>query len=296
VKAPGFDYVRAEDLDHARALLAEYGDDARILAGGQSLVPLLNMRLASPAVLIDINRIAGLETIEQGPEGLSIGALVRHSQVMRSDRIRAQAPLLGQAIPHVAHDGVRNRGTFGGSLALADPAAELPACALALDASLSLSSNAGGERRVRARDFFLGLYQTALRPDEMLTRVALPVARPDQRFAFQEVARRHGDYAILGLAATASLKERVVGDAVLCFFATGDRPMLAEAAADCLNGQLAARVDCAEAIEAIGQDVEFTGDPQSSAELRRHLSGVLLKRAVGQLLGGLPSPAGGRLS
>ncbi len=296
MKAPGFDYVRAEDLDHARALLAEYGDDARILAGGQSLVPLLNMRLASPAVLIDVNRIAGLETIEQGPEGLSIGALVRHSELMRSDRIGAHAPLLGQAIPHVAHGGVRNRGTFGGSLALADPAAELPACVLALDASLCLTSATGGERRVRARDFFLGLYQTAIRPDEILTRVAVPVARPDQRFAFQEVARRHGDYAIVGLAAIASVKEGVVEDAALCFFATGDRPMLAEAAADLLKGQPAGRIDCAAAIEAIGQDVEFTGDPQSSAELRRHLSGVLLKRAVRQSLGALPSPADGRLS
>ena len=296
MKAPGFDYVRAEDLDHARALLAEYGEDARILAGGQSLVPLLNMRLASPAVLIDINRIAGLETIEREPDSLSIGALVRHSEVMRSDRIEAHTPLLGHAIPHVAHQGVRNRGTLGGSLALADPAAELPACALALDASLSLTSKAGGERRVRARDFFLGLYQTAIRPDEILTRVAVPVARPDQRFAFQEVARRHGDYAIIGLAAIASVKEGVVEDAVLCFFGTGHRPMLAEAAADRLNGQLVARIDYADAIEAIGQDVEFTGDPQSSAELRRHLSGVLLKRAVRQFLGSRPSPTDSRLS
>jgi len=292
MKPPAIDYVRADSLDHAQALLAEHADDARILAGGQSLMPLLNMRLASPKVLVDINRIAGLDTIAADGGHLTIGTLARHSDVLRSDRVAERAPLIRLGLRHVAHTGVRNRGTFGGSLALADPAAELPACALTLDAEMVLSSRAGGERTVPARDFFQGLYQTAIRPDEILTQIRVPAARPEQLFAFGEVARRHGDYAILGIAAAASVRDGVLADTALCFFGTGERPARAFAAAERLNGQPISDIDAADAIDAVTEDVTFTGDPQASAELRRHLAGVLLRRALDEIVGGIDSPAG----
>lgn len=290
MKPAAFDYVRAVDLAHAQAVLATHAEDARILAGGQSLVPLLNMRLAAPKVIVDINRVPGLAAIETTAGAVSIGALARHADVQSSPVAAAHAPLLSLALAHVAHAGVRNRGTMGGSLALADPAAELPACALALGAQLVLSSSVGGERTVTAEKFFRGLYETALRPEEMLLRAVFPAARPGQRFALQEVARRQGDYAILGLAAAATVRDGILSDTVLCFFGTGDRPTLAPTAAACLDGRPLQRIDAADAIAAVATDVEFTGDPQSSAALRRHLSGVLIERALAQMAS---SPDGG---
>lgn len=266
MKAPAFRYARPESLDEAIALLAEYGSDARVLAGGQSLMPMLNLRLLQPSVLVDINRIPGLEAIKVKNESLQIGALARHAAVLHSREVAQAAPLLALALPHVAHLAVRNRGTHGGSCALADPSAEIPACALALDATFVLRA-AGGERRVPAPDFFRGLYETALGPDEVLVRVEYPRAQAGWRYGFDEVARRHGDFAIAGLAAAARLEGSVLREARLAFFGIADRPVLLRAAS---REEARARIE----------EVEVAGTSVYPAAYRRRLMGVLLERVL----------------
>jgi aerobic carbon-monoxide dehydrogenase medium subunit len=271
LKAPSFAYLRPGTLAEALAALAEHGDEARILAGGQSLVPALNMRLSEPRLLIDINRIAALGGIEERDRRLRIGALARHAEVGSSPLVARLAPLLHQAIPHIAHPAIRNRGTFGGSLAHADPAAELPACAVALDAVLVLASRRG-ERRVAARDFFHGLYATALAPDEIITAIEIP-PEAGGRSIFLELARRRGDYALAGLAALAR-----PADLRLVFFGLGDRPVEAMAAAAALRREGAAGL--AAAVTALAQDVDPAGDLQADSATKLHLARVLLGRAV----------------
>jgi aerobic carbon-monoxide dehydrogenase medium subunit len=275
VKAPRLGYLRAHALDAAFAALESHGGDAKILAGGQSLMPALNMRLLEPQLLIDINAIAGLDVIEERDGCLRIGALARQSDVGRSHTVARLAPLIHQAIPHIAHAAIRNRGTFGGSLAHADPAAELPACVVALDAVLHLTSRRGA-RQVAASAFFRGLYETALASDEILTAIEIPAARADARFAFVELARRRGDYAMVGLAARAE-----AGDLPrLVFFGVGVRPVEGEAAARALgNGGLRA------AQEALAEDLDPPADLQGDVATKRHLARVLLARAVGALGG-----------
>jgi len=202
LKAPSFAYAKAKSLTQVYELLERPG--ARILAGGQSLIPSLNMRLASPELLVDITGLRELATIERRNGSLRIGALATHAMLERSREVAEQVPLLAQAVVHVAHPAIRNRGTLGGSLALADPAAEYPAVALALDATIVLRSRKG-ERRVRARDFFKALFETDLRPDELLAGAEFP---PAERSVFAELARRHGDYAIIGLAGIADGAEK----------------------------------------------------------------------------------------
>src|SRR5262245_53339069 len=199
VKPARFSYVRAERLEQALRLMAEHGDEARILAGGQSLMPTLNMRLSQPKVLIDINRVDALKGIHYGDGTVRVGALARHVEVMNSPIVAQYLPLIAEAMPHVAHVAVRNRGTFGGSVALADPAAELPACILALEASLVVAS-VRGRRTIAADDFFLGLYETARAPDEILLAVLIPEQKRDDVSVFMELSRRHGDFALAGLA------------------------------------------------------------------------------------------------
>jgi carbon-monoxide dehydrogenase medium subunit len=199
VKAPRFNYVRAESVEHVLGLLAEHGEEARILAGGQSLMPTLNMRLSQPKLLIDINRLAALEGISLRGDNVRIGALARHVAVANSPIVAEHLPLIAEAMPHVAHVAVRNRGTFGGSIALADPAAELPACALALGATFVVKS-AKGRREIAAADYFRGLYETARRPDELFVEALVPVKRPGHVPVFMELARRHGDFALAGVA------------------------------------------------------------------------------------------------
>ena len=200
MKAAPFAYAKPSSIAQALELLERHGDSARVLAGGQSLIPSLNMRLSGPSLLVDIGGLAELRTIAVKGASLSIGALVTHAALERSAEVARHAPLLAQAVPHVAHPAIRNRGTIGGSLALADPAAEYPACALALDAQLVLRGTKG-ERRVRAQDFFKGLFETDLRPGEIVAALEIPLARPGDKSVFLELARRHGDYAIVGLAA-----------------------------------------------------------------------------------------------
>jgi carbon-monoxide dehydrogenase medium subunit len=248
MKAPAFDYIRVATVAEACAALARHGQDARLIAGGQSLLPAMNLRLASTGVLIDIGRISGLDGIAVNDGVLRIGALVRHEAALRDPVVARHMPLLTEALRHVAHPAIRARGTIGGNLAHADPASELPACILALDAVMEATSPRG-TRRIAATDFFIGLFQTALEPDEMLTAVDIPLSAG--RFFFQEIARRSGDYAIVGLAAVGSR---------MAFFSVGDRPVLRHAGA--------------------ALDLDPPGDLQATGATRLYLAGVLRDRAL----------------
>jgi carbon-monoxide dehydrogenase medium subunit len=282
MKPAPFEYFAPETVEEAVALLARYGDDARPLAGGQSLIPVLNFRLARPAVLIDLNRIASLTGVQATEGGLRIGAMTRQREAERSALIARAAPLLAEALPHVAHPQIRSRGTLGGSLAHADPAAELPAVALALDANLRLKS-ARGERRLEARDFFTGLFSTALAADELLVEFELPPLPDGTSVAFEEIARRHGDYALLGIAAVVTLDAAgVCNRARLAYINAGPGPQRAPSAEKILVGRrLDARAidECADAALA---DLRPSADVHASIAYRRQLTGVLTKRALGR--------------
>jgi carbon-monoxide dehydrogenase medium subunit len=284
MKPAPFDYHRPASLEATFDLLAHYGDDGRILAGGQSLVPALNMRLATPRALIDINRLPGLDAIRPGPGGLVIGALARHQAVERSPLVAAHAPLVAAAMPHVGHEAIRTRGTFGGSLALADPAAELPACAVALDAIIH-TARRQGRRAIAAADFFRGVYTTALEPGELVAEVLIPSRPAGWRSAFVELARRQGDFALAGLAACAQLAGRTIREIRLVYFGVGLTPVRARRAeAAVLDGRPtdAATLTAAEA--ALDGDLDPPGDLHGSSALRRHLARVLLRRAITQLM------------
>jgi len=264
MKAPRFAYARPASVAEALALLDRHKDDARVLAGGQSLVPMLNFRVAAPKVLVDINRIAALSGVKVTKSHARIGALTRHVELERSPEIAKHLPLVAAAMPHIAHPAIRNRGTFGGSCALADPAAELPACALALEATFVVAGKKG-ERRVAARDFFKGLYATALKPGELLVAAEFPLPRPGDRSAFGELARRHGDYAMVGVAAHGSAKGLRAA-----FFGVGDRPEIIEA--DTVGGVLSK-------VETLAP----RSDLHASAETRLHLAKVLAGRVLKNL-------------
>jgi carbon-monoxide dehydrogenase medium subunit len=283
MKAAAFSYARASSVGNALELLARHGDKAKVLSGGQSLMPAMNLRLISPELLIDIGGIAELGGITLTGDVLRIGALTRHVDLARSPEIAAYAPLLSEAIGHVAHPAIRNRGTLGGSLAHADPASELPACMLALDATI-IVSGPDGERRIAARDFFTGIYETALSAQELLIAVELPVARKSATHFFCEFARRHGDYAIVGLAAQAMVKDGGFADLRLAFFAVGDRPVLARAAAKLIDVAVTSAA-LSDASKALGEELDPQEDQQASAAMRRHLAKVLLARGVSALLG-----------
>src|SRR5580700_6573397 len=229
MKAAAFAYARAKSVDDALQLLAAHGDRAKVLSGGQSLMPAMNLRLISPELIVDIGGISELLGIVVQGDILRIGALTRHVDIQRSPEIAAYAPLLAEAIAHVAHPAIRNRGTLGGSLAHADPASELPACMLALDATIVVRSESG-ERRIAAVEFFRGIYETALSANELLVAIELPIGQMNSVHFFHEFARRHGDYAIAGLASLAIVEGRLFKDLRLAFFAVADRPVLAKAA------------------------------------------------------------------
>jgi carbon-monoxide dehydrogenase medium subunit len=283
MKASAFAYARATSVANALELLAVHGDGAKVLSGGQSLMPAMNLRLISPELIVDIGGIAELRGIAVNGNVLTIGALTRHVDLLRSPDIAAHAPLLSEAIAHVAHPAIRNRGTIGGSLAHADPASELPACMLALNATI-IVRGPGRERRIAAEDFFTGIYQTDLSAQELLISVELPVERKNAAHFFHEFARRHGDYAIVGLAAQAILEGDVLADLRLAFFAVGDRPVLAKAAAR-LTGVAVTPVLLSEASTALGEELDAQEDQQASASMRRHLAKVLMARCVSTLLG-----------
>ncbi|APZ53599.1 FAD binding domain-containing protein [Salipiger abyssi] len=278
-----FEYTRVSSLEQAVTLLHRE-EEPRIIAGGQSLMPILAMRLAAPSRLIDIGALSALRGIERRGEVLRIGALVRHAEVMASAEVAEAVPLLARAITHVAHPAVRNRGTFGGSVCLADPAAELPAVCTALGATFEVFGR-DGLRTIPAREFFLDIYETALAPDEILVAAQLPVACPKERFGFEEIARRHGDFAIVGLAVRARIEDAAFADLDLCFFGASPRPVLARNAARALIGrEFTAEAELA-AIAALAEDLDPQEDAQADAAMRLHLAGVLLKRRLAEVAG-----------
>ena len=282
MKASAFAYARATDVVNALELLATHGDKAKLLSGGQSLMPAMNLRLISPELVVDISEIAELQGIAVDGRVLAVGALTRHVDLLRSPDIAAHAPLLAQAVTHVAHPAIRNRGTIGGSLAHADPAAELPACMLALNATI-IVRGPGGERRIAARDFFTGIYGTALTPQELLVSVEVPLAPKNSAHFFREFARRHGDYAIVGLAAQATVEAGAFADLRLAFFAVGDRPVLAKAATMLVGVEVTPAL-LSKALTALGEELDPQDDQQASAAMRRHLAKALLARGVSALL------------
>src|SRR3954469_24890177 len=291
MKASAFAYARAASVEHALELLIAHGEAAKVLSGGQSLMPAMNLRLISPELIIDIGELTELRGIAVTEKTLRIGALTRHVDLARSPDVAAHAPLLAEAIAHVAHPPIRNRGTLGGSLAHADPASELPACMLALNATIIVRGQAG-ERRIAAQDFFTGIYETALSPEELLVAVELPAKPKNSAHFFYEFARRHGDYAILGLAAQAIVEGDGLADLRLAFFALGDRPVLASAASKLVGVALTPAV-VAHACGALSEELDPHDDQQASASMRRHLAKVLLVRCVAALLGRPGLDAGG---
>ena len=282
MKAPPFAYARARSLAEVFDLLARHGDGAKLLAGGQSLIATLNMRLSAPQLLIDISRLTELSGVQVRDGTVRIGALTTHAEIERSPEIRKHLPLLAQAAPHIAHAAIRNVGTFGGSIALADPAAEWPACCVALDAQFVMAGRAG-TRRVAARDFFEGLYTTALRPDEVLTQVEIAASGPQYRSAFVELAQRRGDYAIVGLAAVAKSARGVLSDLRLAFLGVGSVPVLARGAMAVMEGKRAATEAIAAATQALSRDLDPGPDLYSSAATKMHLARALTGRALAAL-------------
>lgn len=282
MKAAAFAYARATSVMNALELLAVHGDKAKVLSGGQSLMPAMNLRLISPDIVIDICELAELRGIVVKGNVLIIGALTRHVDLQRSAEVAACLPLLRDAIAHVAHPAIRNRGTIGGSLAHADPASELPACMVVLDATIVVRGP-DGERRIAAAEFFKGIYETALSPQELLVAIELPVAPAGSTYFFQELARRHGDYAIVGLAAQAVVRGGTFADLRLGFFAVGDRPLLATAAGKLIN-VFVTPASLAQAAAALVEELDPHEDQQASPAMRRHLAKVLLLRCVAALL------------
>ena len=280
MKPAPFRYAKARTLDHAIALMA---DDARLLAGGQSLIATLNMRLSHPTLLVDINGIGELGGIALKDGQLVIGALTRHAQAERSAEIARHAPLIALAMPHIGHPAIRNRGTIGGSIAFADPAAELPACLVALDGDVDIAGPQG-RRTVKADDFFKGLFETALTPRDVLTSIRVPAASANTRVGFAEFARRHGDYAMAGLAACARADGKRLDDMRLVYFGVGSKPQRARHA----EAALAGNGDIDAAVGALGQDLDPPDDVQASGAVKRHLAGVLLRRVARQLMEARP--------
>lgn len=280
MKPAPFAYAKARSLEQAIALLGQHAD-ARLLAGGQSLIATLNMRLSAPSLLIDINGIGGLDGIARKNGAIEIGALARHAAVERSDIVARHAPLIARAMPHIGHVAIRNRGTIGGSIAFADPAAELPACLLALGGEVEICGPKG-RRTVKAEDFFKGLFETALGPQDVLTAIRVPAASKDTRSGFAELARRHGDYAMVGLAGSARAAAKGLADVRLAFFGVGSMAVRARKAEAALTGGSIddQRLDAAVA----ALDLDPPDDVMATGAVKKHLAGVLLKRVAHQLM------------
>ncbi|GLH76308.1 molybdopterin dehydrogenase [Bradyrhizobium sp. SSBR45G] len=282
MKARAFSYRRAYTVDEALDAHASNGDDARFIAGGQSLVPALALRLQAPRILIDINHIEELRGVTREGEWLRIGALTRHCEMLTEPLIAEFAPLLRAAAPFVAHPAIRNRGTLGGSVALADPASEFPAMMLALDAEIEIAG-ASGRRRVRADEFFIDLFETAAAPGELVTAIFVPRFRCNQRICFDELARRRGDYALVGCGMQATCKDGLIEGIRIAFFSVGNVPTRARSAEAAVSG---GRID-AERIAAAQAALDSDLAPPESDEvppaMRLHLARVLLGRLLGRL-------------
>jgi CO/xanthine dehydrogenase FAD-binding subunit len=279
MKPPVFDYIAATSIDMAVAALAEAGGEGKIIAGGQSLVPMLNFRLLRPSILVDINRIEGLAHIEETANNIRVGALTRHYQLETSPIIARHLPVLSCAMTHVAHLAIRNRGTIGGSLSHADPAAELPMLALLLDAELHIAS-ASGKRTAAARDFFLNALTVDLASAEIVTGIVLPKLPPQTDWGFAEVARRHGDFALAAVAATLTMSDGVIEQPRIALTGVGPTALRAGAAEALLIGHELEpdRISCA--IDAVRAAIAPETDLHASSDYRRHLAGVLTGRAL----------------
>lgn len=283
MKSAAFDYVKPKALQEALSLLEQGGDDTQLIAGGQTLLATLNMRLSEPKVLIDITDIAELKGISVVGDSLRIGALVTHTEIEDSELVAKHAPLLKAAAPHIAHRAIRNLGTWGGSLAYGDPAAEWPACSLTLRATMVIHGPAG-ERRISANDFFIDLYTTSLEPDEILVATEIPLASKQEVFYFHELARRHGDYAVAGLAAVAQKQGDVLTHCAFTFFSVGATPVMASKAQDLINGQKLNDELIAKAVAEARNEIEAIADITNSAEAKQHLIGVLLERGLKHMI------------
>ncbi|MBF9052069.1 xanthine dehydrogenase family protein subunit M [Roseobacter sp. HKCCD9010] len=274
MKASAGGYARAESVGHALELLTASDGQGRVLAGGQSLIAAMNMRLSNGDMLVDISNISDLSGVTLDGDTLRIGALTRHAQVGSDPHVKAQAPLLTTAVGHIAHAAIRNRGTIGGALAHADPAAEFPACALALGATIHVEGP-DGVRSIPAEDFFEEVFTTALNEDEILTSITVPITEPDEVQVLEEVVRRSGDYAMVGLC----LVKRAAGHRI-SLFSVGPKPILATSSMAALDGG-----DLDAAVAALASEMDPPSDTQASAAYRRHLAGVLLRRAFARLEG-----------
>ena len=283
MKAAAFDYHRPASVDAAVGMLAELGDEAKVLAGGQSLVPVMAMRLGRPEHIVDVNRVAELEGVARSDGTLRVGALTRHRALERDEDIADAAPLLARAAPYIGHVQIRNRGTLGGSLAHADPAAELPAVAVALDAGIEVRS-ARGTRRIPAGEFFVSAFMTALEPDELVTALHVPVWGPGSGFAVAELARRHGDFAIAGAACGVQLRDGRITRAAVGLFGMGGVPVRARTAEEALTGASVGEVD----LDGLARDavapLRPTSDTHGSGAYRRRAGAHMIARALGRAL------------
>ncbi len=282
MKPAPFAYAKARSLEHAFELLEQGNGEARVLAGGQSLIASLNLRLSNPELLVDINGVPDLDGIALEGVCVAFGALVRQSAAERSPIVAEHAPLIASALSHVAHPAIRNRGTIGGSIALADPAAELPACLVALGGEIEIAGSKG-RRRVLAEEFFKGLYETDLEPGELIVAIRVPAATTASRYGFAELARRKGDYALAGLCAAARASRDGLADVRLVFFGVGLKPVRARKAEARIEGGPLDEARVTNAIAALAEDLDPPEDVQASKAARRHLAGVLLQRVVKQL-------------
>ncbi len=281
MKPAPFEYFTPLELQEALDLLERYGDEAKILAGGQSLMPLMNLRLARPGLIIDINRLSGLDTITATPEGgLTIGALTRQRALERSKIVQEQNPILAAAMPLIGHFQIRNRGTIGGSLVHADPAAELPAVSLLLGAEFLLRSKSA-VRVVPAAEFFLSYLTTAIRPAELLTEIRLPKWPSGEAWAVQEIARRKGDFALIGVALRAELDgEETMQKAVIVMFGVDSKPLRMERAEAILKGRRISEAFLRELSGVVAEELEPDSDIHASAAYRKEVGGVLVRRAL----------------
>ena len=278
MKAPAFGYIQPKTVDDALECLQQHGSDATVLAGGQSLMASLNMRLSNPAVLIDINDIDELSGINMVENRLRIGAMTRQVELEHSTLVSQHAPLITMVIPHIAHPAIRNRGTIGGSIVFADPAAELPACMVALNGQM-VAQGPDGERRITATDFFQDLFETALADNELLTAIEIPVADENQRFGFRELTRRHGDYAIVGLCASSDWSSDDLTELRLTYFNVGTRPILAEQTASdiCRNWR---QEQNGMSLDRLDGELDPPDDLNATSAMRVHLAKVLTRRVL----------------
>jgi carbon-monoxide dehydrogenase medium subunit len=280
MKPAPFKYVAAASVDDALSLKAEHGDDAKFLAGGQSLMPAMNFRLAQPAVLIDINEIADLAGIRRSAAATRVGPVTRYRALQRDAAFARDFALIGEALPHIAHPQIRNRGTIGGNLAHADPASELPAIALALGARFHVRT-ATQERWIEASDFFVGALTTDLQPDEMLVGIELLLPKPRTGCCFMEIARRRGDFAIVGVAAMMTLGERdECTDVRLTFCGVGETPIDASSVAELLVGGAPTEEAIRDAAASVQGMIDPGGSVHATADYQRHIAGVLTERAL----------------